>query len=119
MDLRFTGETMEEIVEQVIGFMAALKGVNLHGKDDEPDTLVEVPKDEPELAEIPVLVEETPKTPSAPPTLKDVREVLKTLRDRKGAAAVKELLAKFGANSVPELKETDYQNAMDDAKARV
>lgn len=110
MDLRFVGETMEEIVEQVIGFMAALKGVNLSQK--EPDTLVEVPKD------APVLVEDTkPEAKPAQPTLKDVREVLKTLRDTKGAAAVKELLSKFGANSVPELKEEYYQSAMDSAKA--
>lgn len=60
-------------------------------------------------------VHEEPKQP----TLEEVRAALKALRDKKGAAAVKELLKAYGANSVPELKPEDYLGAHDRALMEV
>ena len=53
------------------------------------------------------------------PTLEEVRAALKELRDRKGSAAVKELLNAFQANSLPELKPEDYLGALARAKTEV
>ena len=53
------------------------------------------------------------------PTLEEVREAMKALRDRKGAGAVKELLKAYGAKSVPELKPEDYLGARDRALTEV
>ena len=53
------------------------------------------------------------------PTLEEVRAVMKELRDRKGSAAVKEILTGYGAASLPELKPEDYLGAIDRARAEV
>ena len=53
------------------------------------------------------------------PTLEEVRAALKKLRDKKGAAVVKEILKEYGADSLPELKEEDYLIVRDRALAEV
>lgn len=53
------------------------------------------------------------------PSLEEVRGALKALRDRKGAAAVKDLLNEYNASSVPGLKEEDYLVVRDRALAEV
>ena len=60
-------------------------------------------------------IHEEPKQP----TIEEVRAALKELRDRKGSAAVKELLKAFQAESLTELKQEDYLGALARAKTEV
>jgi hypothetical protein len=131
MEIRFNGNTMSEVIENVIEFLSVLKGINVNftSHEKEPDTLVEVPKiEEPQEPIRPVLTQEqmaqnvanAPEHTEPPqPTLEDVRKALKALRDSKGASAVKELLKAYGVNSVPELKPEDYRGAYDRAMVEV
>lgn len=57
--------------------------------------------------------------PPEPPPIEDVRAALKGLRERKGAAAVRELLKAYGAENLTELKVEDYAGAMSRAATEV
>ena len=122
MEIRFSG-TMTEIVEQILNFMVSIKGVNFKAK--EPDTLAQVPQDEPikpvlTQAQMEENLANAPEHKEPPqPTMEQVRAALGGLRDRKGIAAVKELLKAYGAKTVQELKPDDYLGAIDRANTEV
>lgn len=115
--LTITANTIEELFAQL----------NLPVQRRVTETPVEEPMPQPEEIK-PVLTQaqmeeniaNAPKHEMPPqPTLEEVRAVLKELRDRKGSAAVKEILSGYGAGSLQELKPEDYLGAIDRARAEV
>ena len=121
LELHFKAADPEDLKNQLVAMTNIVVGYQYNG----PDALTKVPVDEPIK---PVLtteqmeenVKNAPVHEEPPqPTEGEVRDALKKLRDRKGAAAVKELLKAYGANSVPELKPENYLGARDRALAEV
>lgn len=120
--LNIVANTAEELKAQALDLMHIILGV----KNIQPaDTLVGIP--EPEEIK-PVITQDRMEEniKNAPehklpemPSLEEVRAALKSLRDRKGAEAVKAILKEYGANSVPELKEEDYLTVRDRALVEV
>ena len=121
-ELHFRANSPEELKLQLLGFLSCMKGVNYAQNGQPVDTAKidgsAVTAEIPEPEEIkPVLTQERMEEnlKNAPvhemppvPSLEEVRDALKKLRDRKGSAAVKALLKEYGVDSVPELKEEDY-----------
>lgn len=75
-------------------------------KKEEPAPVVPMKQAEENVAAAPEHKE--PEQPS----IEEVRAALKELRDRKGSAAVKEVLKAYGADSLTSLKPEDYLGAM-------
>lgn len=126
--VNIVAENVADLGSQLLGILSGLKGlelVPLAPPQEAPEITPEPVNDEPiepvltqermeeNLANAPV--HEEPKQPS----LTEVRAALKAMRDKRGAEAVKALLAEYGANSVPELKEEDYLIVRDRAAAEV
>ena len=119
--LNIVAENPEDLRDQLSRLMNML---------DTVDTMVTLPKENiPERTEIkPVIsqarMEENVKNAPAHemppvPTLQEVRDALKQLRDKKGAEAVRAILKEYNADSVPNLKEEDYLIVRDRALAEV
>ena len=125
----FTANNVSELRNNLIGFLSSIKGTELVPLDTPPavpteeypqtpvqeviEPVITQDRMEENMANAPV--HEMP----AQPTIEEVRAVLKDLRARKGAGAVKALLAEYGADSLPNLKEEDYLVVRDRAIAEV
>ena len=124
MKIEFTGN-LQEIVGDIVGFLSSFKGINFK-KDAEPDTLAQVPAEEPQEPIKPVIsqaqMEENLK--NAPvheeppqPTFDEVKAAMRKLRDVKGTKALGELLKAYKASTIHDLKPEDYLGARDRALA--
>ena len=129
----------EEMKLQLLGILSCMKGISFSDNSNKPidtstvdaskveATIPEIPVEEPPLAAVPVdeptkaATEEieAPAEALKKYTLEDVRSVLKDMRDRKGAVAVKTMLKTFGAENVMALKEEDYARVIDMAQTEV
>lgn len=125
VSINITANSVEELQEQFKAISGMVIGYQYHPP---VDAIVAVPVSEPPAEIKPVLTQEqmeeniknAPVHEDPPqPTLEEVREAFRTLRDRKGANAVKEILKAYGAASVPELKPEDYLGARDRALTEV
>jgi len=127
LELTIKANNPEELRLQLLGMLSTFKGVNFVQNGKTVDTTpVDGSNVGADIGDIkPVLSEEqiaenlakAPEHEMPPvPTLEEVRAVLKTLRDRKGADAVKELLKAYSAKSVPDLKPEDYLGVVSRAR---
>lgn len=125
VSINITANSVEELQEQFKVVSGLVVGYQYHPP---VDTIVAVPASEPPAEIKPVLTQEqmeeniknAPTHEEPPqPTLEEVREAFRALRDKKGANAVKEILKAYGAASVPELKPEDYLGALDRALTEV
>ena len=90
--------------------------------EPEPLPLVEVPEIKPVITQeqMEVNVANAPAHELPPvPTLEEVRAALKSLRDRKGVAKVKEILKAYGAEDLPGLAPENYLGVIDRANVEV
>ena len=144
LELTIKATSPEELRLQLLGFLAKMKDINLFQNGNPVDTTpldkvpvteepVKTPEVKPEITAEPVneikpvitqeqMAENQAKAPvheEPQPTIEDTRQALKALRDRKGSAAVKELLKAFHADSLPELKPEDYLSVIGRAEVEV
>ena len=111
MTISFTANSVAEMKAQMLEFLNCIPGST---------KVTEVTEIKPVLTQEQMAqnVANAPKHVDPPqPTLEEVRAAMKGLLDRKGRAAVKELLAAFKASSVPDLKPEDYLGVIDRARA--
>lgn len=124
VSINISANSIEELREQ----LKTVTGIVVGYQYQPPvDTLVPAPVEVPQEIK-PVLTQEQMEenVKNAPiheeppiPTLEEVRDAFRKLRDRKGAKAVKALLESYGASSVPDLKPEDYLQARDRALTEV
>lgn len=144
MEIRFTGNTVKEVMEQVKEFISGffipqeqLDAKLLELRDEikaDQDTLAQVPAEEPKAEEPkqepikPVLtqaqmqenLEKAPEHKGPPqPSFDDVRDALLKYRSAKGKDALGKLLAAYGVKNVKDLKPEDYLGIHDRALAEV
>lgn len=147
MLVNFSGETMRDVVDQILDFVSMLKvdGAStvpavdtmaqvpregmLPDEEDAPETLVSVQEREALMNDIkPVLTQaqmeenmaNAPVHEDPPaPTFEEVRKALRGLRERKGTNAIKMLLADYGVSNATELTEVSYRSVYDRANAEV
>ena len=105
LKMTIEGNTVTELVQQLLNIIGSFKGINFSAPEMQQEEIKPVITQE-EMAENmeAAPLHEEPK----PRTLEEVRAILKDLRDKRGIAAVKELLKKFDAESVLNLKPEDY-----------
>ena len=121
LSLNIIANTVDELKGQLLDLLAGMKGVTFKGNEP-PDKLPEPKEIKPVLtqAQMEENIKNAPEHRDPPqPSLEEVRAALKQLRDRKGSAAVKELLKAYGADSLPNLKPEDYLGARDRALMEV
>ena len=129
LNLNVTAETPEELKKTLIGLLEnlATPGETLYGAGEKP-----VPDEEkmptnaekmpdnaekmPDNAEkMPDNTENVPANTENVPTMEEARAALNALRQKKGAAAVREILKAHGVSSFTELDPKDYPQVMKEA----
>lgn len=117
LHLNITAETPEELKKTLMDLAASLDTAT--PKNEELSEEISLPGFQP-AADTPVqehrgsdsvAAEEAPPLP----TMEEARAALNALRQKKGAAAVREVLKKHGVSSFTELDPNDYPQVMKEA----
>ena len=112
-NLTIAANTAEELRLKLLDLVNQFKDINV--RRPEPVTKPVITQEQMEANQ-----QSAPEyKPPEPPPIEDVRAALKGLRERKGAAAVRELLKAYGADNLTELKVEDYAGAMSRAATEV
>ena len=112
-NLTIAANTAEELRLKLLDLVNQFKDINV--RRPEPVTKPVITQEQMEQNQ-----QSAPEyKPPEPPPIEDVRAALKGLRERKGAAAVRELLKAYGAENLTELKVEDYAGAMSRAATEV
>lgn len=104
--LVLTGDTLAALHAELAKALAEIEPEIVALPALQPEPLPEPqpePRPEPQPTEVPMRLAIT---------LSDLREVLRTLRDKKGRSAIQQVLARFKAETVPDIKEADYADAV-------
>ena len=119
LHLNITAETPEELKKTLMDLAASLNTAT--PKNEELSEEISLPGFQP-AADTPVQehrgsdsVAAVDAPPPPLPTMEEARAALNALRQKKGAAAVREVLKKHGVSSFTELDPNDYPQVMKEA----
>lgn len=118
IDIHFSGCTPEEIKDAMRSFLKTDEPA-IHVFDtcadylDQIPTVTVTPTDEPETPAKP----ETPAEPETTgPSMEEARAALNELRQKKGPAAVREILTAHNVSSFTDLNPSEYAQVIEEAK---
>ena len=112
IDIHFSGNTLAEIQDAMRSFLDADKPA-IHVFDtcakhlETLPTVTDTPTDEPNVPAKPETIG---------PSMEDARAALNELRQKKGPAAVREILTAHGVTSFTDLNPSEYAKVMEEAK---